>query len=68
MLARLMLYNIMAKPGYIEPLWKEIEAALVSFDCEWVFELMDKRPLDKRPRLESFTQETMRLQGPIACA
>lgn len=57
-----LIYELISHVEYLQPLREEISRALEGSNGEWTEEAMDNMP-----KLESFTRETLRLNGPAPC-
>jgi hypothetical protein len=57
-----MLFESIEHPDIVKPLRDEIASALVAHGGEWSHEMFNSLP-----RLESFTRETLRADGPTLC-
>jgi Cytochrome P450 len=57
-----LIYELISRVEYLQPLREEISRALGASNGKWTEEAMNNMP-----KLESFTRETLRLNGPAPC-
>jgi cytochrome P450 len=57
-----LVYELIAHPEYLQPLRDEVARTLEAAGGKWTDEAMTNMP-----KLESFTRETLRLNGPAPC-